>query len=280
MYFITDLWYFFTTSRWLLLEDAVEIIIFYFFIHSISGWLARTNNRFLLYFYAYLTILIIASLVSWTGIYSLLIYSGPFLGIFFIVFHQERLQKNFVALNKITFDQKTVTLSNQWPELLMRGLLYAMNKEKSVVCVLEYAEPLPLVVQHMIEAPLSLSLLTMIVDSTLFDQHKTLWLRKQMLIGFNSSLVWNKTFSMLEPAVEHADNWIQDGLIITKKTDALIVRVDHKTRLFDLVCQGKLLEKVSSQTALSIIKKYSHLQPMQKETSYMRNEDVFKYLQS
>lgn len=259
-------------------RDCLEIGCFAIIIYKISLLLAVDKQKnLLLYFYGYLISIAVAYVLQLATLGDWLVMAMPMIGTFFVIFHQERLQKNFIVLHKIQPPSSSPTL--HWPETLIRGFLYAMNNNKALFCVVEQKDLLPLTVSYEIDAVITLPLLQIIIDDQHFDQKKMLWIKNNRLFGIHAECAWHAQGHLIDPALDSKPLWIQDAILLTSKTDSLCIGIDPKSRLFTLVAQGKLLENINTQTTLRLINNYCGMSAVRMSDEYTSKKSVNKYME-
>lgn len=193
-----------------------------------------------------------------TAIMTFLFITAPVVLVLFIIFHQDALQKNFVMLrNAMPF--KSAHVSKDWLETLIGNCLTAANNNKTIYCVIEHKDSLEQIITCplLLHADVQKNLLALSLDSQVFDAKKMIWINSQgKLLGLNAS--WNSTLeeSVMTDSVKNLDLWQQDALFFTAKTDAIVFKLCHKTRSFDIVAQSKVFNNVNTTHALKTIEKY------------------------
>lgn len=241
-----------------ILRDSVEVLMLSTAIYGFSVWLRTdTRHNLLSYFYLYAGLIIATHALSLPTLNLLLTACAPVIILLFIIFHQERLQKNFITLTN-TF--RTTPAAASWADAFMRTALCHINSGRQLLCVIEHKNNLEnmLTTTCHVNAPLSAPLLSLMCNSSDFNPQALLWLSSQGIIkGINC------TWSMEEDTVWAAEEarslpvWKQEALLITKHTDALVLCIVPTTRTFDVIVGGKALEQVNAQAALALIKRYS-----------------------
>lgn len=246
------------------IKQALEIFFFSGIVYGFSLWLKndkRTN--LLLYFYGYYIIFSCAFFLDLTTVSLFLLYSSPLALLLFIIFHQDVLQRNFIALTK-TRD----TCSNpteQWLENLIRICLHQMNNNSCLYIVIENHSDLKPFIQsdYLLNSPISLELLSLVIESPHFDSKKIIWCSSTgTLIGLNGS--WHMASDSSQQSA--IPSWQQEALLMTLKTDTIVFKVNSTKRSFEVVLKGIMYDAISASQIVPFIKKNLHSwhQPIQK----------------
>lgn len=255
-------------------RDALEILFFANIFYYFMVWLSKDKQKNLLgTFYGYCVVAALAYILQLTAISSLLLLTAPLALVIFILFHQETLQRNFVSLKNITPAQQTEL--HDWIEILVRTALHALNKNRSLLYIIEQRDSLNgyLTTPFAIYAPLQRDLLIMLLDGHAFDETAMIWVTAQgQLIGINATWNTEAPATWLKQEVQELEPWCQNALWYTNKTDAIILHTDVATRTFTIVGQGKIIERLTAAQTLTIIKQYAiqaqHSYKAQGETNY------------
>lgn len=251
-------------------KDIIEILFLSGVFYYISCWLKRDFQKpLLLYFYGYCGLFIVTHYAHLNTISSSLLLFAPVIAIGFIVLHQETLQRNFIMLHNIT---PSPHQSEHWTESLIRASLVGVSNNKQIRCLIEKKDALTAAIECpvFLESTITQGLLDMLIDSNSFDSDKMVWLKQDgTLKGINCT--WKKTSveEWLAQEVKEQEEWLQDALFFTSKTDALFFLINPTSRTCTLVAQGKVIERVSAHSALKTIKRYlGLLEPLQKGESH------------
>ena len=243
-------WYIF---RW---QDVIEILAFSGGILYLSTWLKRdTATPLLGIFYGYCTVFLAAYYFELVTLSTALLTFAPIAVAVCLMLHQSTLQKNFVALHAIT----TTTESYDWVDLLIRSSLIALGESKPITAIIEKTQSLEtlLTSTYSFDCPLSEGLFQVLITSKTFHPHDILWIiQNGKLQAINSQWKKSSVDEWLAQEVKEQEQWLQDALFFTSKTDALFFKLNPKTRTFTLVAQGKILQHASAHAALRMIKNY------------------------
>ena len=229
-------------------RDCIEVLFFITVLYKTTAWLNKDRTRRLVwYLYGYCTLLLIAYCVHTPLIFSILVTAAPVAAIIVVLMHQDILQKRFATPTKILPAQ----LSTQWIDELLQASLVVMNNKKQLTCIIEHQDTL----QNLITTSYNLntlcqkSVLLLLFDSSLFDQHGLVWFSHDGIIkGINSR--W-KEF----PDDNEQDTWKMTTLICTK-TDALALRANPAHNTFDIVLKGNIIENLSSTYCRTVLLQY------------------------
>lgn len=238
-------------------RDCVEILFLSYALYGVSLWLQRDFQKpLLLYFYGYCLLFFTTHYAHLSTIHSLLLTLFPICALIFILLHQDTLQRNFVMLRNITPAEQ---VTEHWTELLIRSSLVAASNNKEIRCIIEKGDSLSTILTCPVKTDCHVNpgLLDLLIESSLFKQHAMLWLNKTGRVqGINC--LWKKTSleTWLAQELKEREEWIQDALFFTSKTDALFFILHPTTRTYTLIAQGKLLERISAHAALKTIKQY------------------------
>lgn len=237
-------------------KDICEVLFFSSIIYYFSAWLKRDRQKpLLLYFYMYCTLITVTYYSNFFTITTLLITGAPVALVLFIVVHQETLQRNFISLHNIT-PQKDY---GDWVEYMIRSCLVAVGNNKPIHALIEKRNNLAsfLHISHRFETIITQGLLDVLIQSSAFDSEKIIIMKDNgTLVGINGTWKKSSVDAWLAAEVKEQEQWVQDALFFTSKSDALYFAIDPATRTFTLFAQGKLLETVSAQAAQKTIKQY------------------------
>lgn len=255
-------WYHTIISHFSLI-DSIEIIFFSIGIYYFSLWLKQDRQKNLLFsFYGYCSIVFSCYYLNLPTLTLFLFITAPIAIMLFILFHQELLQKNFIALAAINALKPEE--ENDWLETVIRGCLIAINNNKTIYGVIENKDSLAsMLTCHMpLYADIQKNVLAMTLESSSYDQEKMLWITAQgKLLGINTQ--WNNSPSDIIASnnVAMLALWQQEALFFTHKTDAIIFSINPSSRSFTLIAQGKIVNQVSAAHALTTIRKFISSKP-------------------
>lgn len=164
-----------------------------------------------------------------------------------------------------------------WLDEFMRACLAALNKNYEFVCVIEGQDKL----KDLIKAPcvfyadLKKDIFDLLIEKQTRTTDFFVWINREgKLVAINAH--WNHTLIIHEgwvtPEAQQLNQWKQEALLITSKSDALILKAEPLSRTFTIGFQGKLLENLSAeQTALFLSNTFNsatcYTQPARKDNS-------------
>lgn len=238
-------------------RNALEICVFSFLFYRFSLYLRQDRTKNLLpYFYGYCAIAIASYFFQLSTLSYALFLFGPAAVCLFILFHQETLQRNFIALKQLA-PQSPAFIDSI--ETLMRCMLIALNKKQEVSVLIEYHDSMDefVVCDSSINSALNYDLLLLLLESPSFDSKKMLWVTQTGIIrGFNAS--WQEMISNKSsigatqlPSARDLHAWY------SSKTDCLIFELDPAMRTFTVTAHGNTKPNLTSQQVLQMIKKHS-----------------------
>jgi hypothetical protein len=259
-------------------SDALEIIFFAASIYYFSLWLKNDKQKNLLaIFYLTFSIFICSYFTNMNAITNFFLIFWPTILTIFLLLHQNILQKNFIAMKKI-LPAKPVDFI--WIDDFIRSCLNAIGNNKQITAIIEGTDSL----EEFIKAPFSIvasvnkDLIDALINSPTFDQQKMIWINYEgKLQAINSS--WNIKNSQFWTTddIEEINQWQQDSIIFTSKTDAIAFRSYPAKRTFDVIVQGRLIEDLSPNNALTLISQYIKQNEMKTlKTNKDKNEIKFK----
>lgn len=239
------------------LIDLFEILFFSVAIYYFSLWLAKDKQKnLLLTFYLMSTIFITAHIANMTTVTNFFLAFWPVLMMLFILVHQNSLQKNFIALKNLTL---TKLYNADWLDSFMRSCINAMNNNKQITVVVEGNDSLIGFVKapFLIHAPINMELIDTLIASSNYDPNKLIWITQNgMLQAINTSWDIKNNNLIKSNEVQNLDEWKQDAILFSSKTDILVFRVSPQKHTFDIIIQGKLIENAHPNNAINIIQKF------------------------
>ncbi|HBL98564.1 TPA: hypothetical protein DDZ86_02880 [Candidatus Dependentiae bacterium] len=248
----------FIKHEWLLVtwRDAVEITVFSYLAHRILRWLGQDQQKNLVAaFYGYFAITVLAFYAQLSGLAIVLFACAPAVAMIFILTHQQTLQKNFITLKTVAPKRDA---ADQWLEEVIQASLRGVNKNKTVICIIERTGGLSpfLTARCVFNAPVTRELLTLLMNSSAdAEETLTIWVNQMgLLVAVNP--VWHAEYDEIwvSKEIKMLHKWKQDALFITQKSDALVTVLSPDTRLFDVLVDGKSFDNVSAGYAFSLIK--------------------------
>lgn len=237
-------------------QDGAEIFVLSLLVFYFLRWLKHDAQKpLILYAYGYCALTFLAHYLGLSILSNILFLAAPLVICIFILMHQQTLQKNFVSLKKINPPTKE---SDHWIDELMRTSLYAMNNSKHLVWVIERKDSLDTSLKSscLFYADLKKDLLELLLESQTNEEETILWVNAQgKLVAFPAA--WNITSENLwvAPDAEQLPTWQQYALLISSKTDTLIISSNPQTRLFTVIAQARSIEDLSAHHTSLLLKR-------------------------
>lgn len=239
-------------------KDGLEIFVLSAGIYYFLRWLRQDAHKHLvMHFYAYCGIFFASHFMGLQTVTWLFMVTAPAVFVIFFIIHQETLQKNFIAFKKIVPAQ---VQNHGWLDALLGALVYAMHKNRDVLCVIERTDSL----EHFttttcrLNADIHKDFLQFLIDSWLLAADGMLWVDvRGKLVAVNTH--WRHAPIGDDWVLEHAKTlpvWKQDAILITSKTDALIIHASVTTRLFTIITQGRCIEELTARHAYNFLHRY------------------------
>lgn len=223
-------------------KDYVEIFIFILLFYHLLNWLNDDpNKKIFSYFLGYCIFFTGSYCLNLATICSFLILYTPVIMLFFIIFHQKSLQKNFITK---THSIEPFT-STSWIEHIISTGLYLLNNNIDATILIEHTHALYSFLHNAcpLDAPLSTLLLRMLTSNQFFISKDMLWITtKGSIKGINTT--WK-------------DNDIDQEINITTYTDAIILKTTCASHSFSLIVQGHTFTKLSAEHTALLLKQYS-----------------------
>lgn len=253
-----------------MVKDCIEILFFTSLIYYCMRWLNKDRQKSLiLYFYCYCFLMFGSYIFSLSSMSVFLVHCFPVIFTLFIIVHQELLQRNFIALHAISA-KTTEQSATAWPEMLMRSVLTLLHKQQEIVCVIEQQQSLSSFINapFMLHAPLQQGMLEALLEGKFSQETNSfVWMNNHGIIQSIESS-WIPHEKIVENQHERAQEWLQEALLFTSKTDALILKATVASRTFTCITQGRLREGLTADHMVRILQGVkSHVQSTQKHRS-------------
>lgn len=256
-------------------RDAVEILFFAAVFYYLIIWLKKDREKRLLpYLYGYCALTFFSHVLQLSTITFCLFIFSPTIIMLFMLMHQETLQRNMIALKNITAHTPAF---QDWLSCIMRTTLKAVHDTKSMLILIEHTDALVgfLKTQYLVNSIITNDTLTMLVENGLCDAHQMLWINTDGTIrGIRAS--WKASWH--PNTYSNTDEWIDDAIAYTTKTDALIIQSNAQTQTYTIACNGTVTHHLTVYQAEQLIRKqiqlydsppekgFSHDQPHQKSS--------------
>lgn len=250
------------------LKDSAEIITLSSFFYCFSCWLKKDKeNNLLWYFYSYCFLFFGSWYLNLFVINAFMLYTSPLIFLLMVIIHQNILQRNFISMKKTIPALK----NSEYVEELIRAGLSTLNKNKIFYCVLEHAYELKpfIAADFFLKTEINQMHISYLLDNPNFDEKKFLWCSTQgYILATNAQWKIHHTQSSVELPSYRQNQWKEDALLITAKTDAYVIKGNPSSRLFDLVSNGRIHEQLSAPQIVQLLKKYLIQSPLMGEKVY------------
>ncbi|OGB97948.1 hypothetical protein A3F06_01720 [candidate division TM6 bacterium RIFCSPHIGHO2_12_FULL_36_22] len=250
------------------LQDIVEIFIFSIAFYAFSIWLIQDKQKNLLpYLYLSCSAVLTCTYFNLATLTTFFFLYWPGLMMLFVLTHQRTLQKNFVTLRNI----KPAELPKEdWIETMIRSSFIAASKNKEVLFIIENNDSLQ---EHMhcpirLKTQIQSELLDILLDSSAFNSGNGVWINAHgMVLGID--VTW-QALTLPAGTKNTKELWHEQALALSSLADSLVCKLNLKTRMFDVIGQGTLIEDSPTDSTIQIIKQYikQHYKPLSKRKDY------------
>ena len=160
----------------------------------------------------------------------------------------------------------------------MRNSLKALHDNKSMLILIEHTDTLSsfLKTHYAITTPITDDVMNLLTENSLCNAHQMLWVRTDGTIqGIHAA--WKASWH--PNAYTDTNEWVDDAIAYTTKTDALIMKSNAQTQSYTLAYHGtvthdltaehvgKIIRKQINQSIPVLEKGFSHEQSTPKEKS-------------
>ena len=227
-------------------QDFFEILVMSSVLYKIIIILAQDTQKPLLRnFYLYLSLVFIAYSYDCLTLQILLLISAPALLTFFILIHQETLQKNFVALYRPAITVK----KEPWHHSLIQLCQKQASKNQSLSCIIEKKQNLESLVIGGVTCHSSFSFAfceILCASPLLFTEQFILFEHDGTIRRINAEIYPHGI-------LHHEFSENERELFLTAKTDALILKMDSHTLTFTCIHNNKKVAHLSAHTTQNIL---------------------------
>lgn len=188
---------------------------------------------------------------------SLLLMAPAALALF-IILHQEVLQRNFILSYKIS-SHNTQTHAPSWLDELMKGCLSALNKNKELIGVIERDTKLDsiIIAPFKMSADLQKEIFEILIEKHEISNNNMIWISHDgKFRAINATFDINIDSQWLTKELAQISKWKQNSIYITKKTDAIVFKINPISRTFDLIMNGNIMESLTPSQAHNILLNY------------------------
>ncbi|MDP3788267.1 MAG: hypothetical protein Q8Q60_03010 [Candidatus Chromulinivorax sp.] len=259
--------------------DCIEILFFVFTTLKISSWLNKDHTKpLLLYFYSYFATLFSAYYFQLTTVYQLMLVTAPIYFVLLIVHHQKNLQKNFI-ISKNQPLTPTKSVHKEWLETLIRSCLIASHHKKNITCIIEQFDSLDTLIEKpfTIDIPIQKQIIDILLESASYDNTKLISVNRHgTILSINASwsdLVINE---LIFTHIHERQLPKEYAKVITSKTDAILVHINSEHQHHFVAHQGKIVENVTIDQTLKLIKNLLHKKDNENSLSQGINHDSSK----
>lgn len=228
-------------------SDIVQIALFVFITYRFTMFLHQsTAPRLTHYFNLWATSYVISYWLNWYPCIILLLFLAPLLFISFMIFHQERIHKNFIASRQVKEDHGG-TLASDWVETLIKGCLKANMQKKEIRFVIQRHDDITslFIVPIIINALLNPTLISFILSHVPNTNTETLLINQQGILLGTEAFYKNK---------ETSNDWDTNAHLITKANDCIAVLCHASSMHFQVIAQGLSLYNLSATDTTRLIK--------------------------
>jgi hypothetical protein len=207
-----------------------------------------------------------------------MLVTAPICFVLLIVHHQKNLQKNFIiSKHKPLTPAKSV--HKEWLETLMRACLVASHHKKNITCVIEQFDSLETLIDKpfSLDIPIQKQIIDILLESVSYDNTKLIAVdRSGTILSINaawSDLVINELIFTQIPEHQLPKEYAK---IITLKTDAILIHINSEHQHHFVAHQGKIIENITIDQALKLIKNLLHKKDNENSLSQGINHDPSK----
>lgn len=227
-------------------QDLFEITVISYALYTIASILHQDTQKPLVrYFYIYFSLIIIAYTYNCPTLQILLLVTAPALITFFIIIHQETLQKNFVAL----YRPAVLTHKSPWHSQLIQFCQKQASKNQSTAYIIEKKQNLESLIH--IALPCHTTFSSQLFDALyashyIFPEQFALFQYDGTIRGFNVEI---QSHAILHNYATQEEK----ELFLSAKTDAFLLKMDSKTLTFTCIHNNKKLSNLSAHTVTTIL---------------------------
>lgn len=247
-------------------RDIVEILFFSYIIYRFLYWLrSDTQKQLVWYMYAYWASACVAHYTGLTIISQVLFVAAPVIISIFIIIHQQILQKNFIAFTKLA---KPVHSYN-WFDEFTRTNLYAMNRSKNIIWIIERTNHLGNAIhaQCMFHAELKKDLIELLLEATP-AQESVFWINAHGTLIATQITMQTPDAVWISKQAQQIPDWQQEALLLCSKTDAIVIRSCSTSRTFTIIIHDKMIDELSAEHMLLILKQVLNQPNFREEIPY------------
>lgn len=236
-------------------RDCIEILFFATTFYYLILWLKKdTEKKLLPYFYGYCALTFLTYTMQLSTITYCLFLFSPVIIMLFMLMHQDLLQRNMIALKNITATTKP---SQDWLSCIMRNSLKALHDNKEILILIEHTDSLSpyLKSQYMIKAPITDDFMTLLLNNNLCNAQHMVWIKTD---GTAQGVHVSWKASWHPASYNNTNEWIDDAVAYTTKTDAVIMHTDAQKQRYTIAYNGKIQQELTVEQAGQIIQKQTN----------------------
>ena len=240
-------------------KDVIEITTLAITFYQITAWLKKDNSQLLDYFYFYCLLFIFAYHMELATLSRLLFICSPIAAMLFILSHQKTLQQHFISLKRRYKPSK-----HDWTSALLQTTLMAMNKNRSLICVIERGQSLEDYINTpaLIDGHIDEYFLETLLESPKFNESKLLWCnQKGNILGFNAEWLEHNDQLWIHEEISQEHRWKQEALFYTTKTDCLVFMLHPASRCYDVVFNGNIAENITAAQLANLLETSCSINP-------------------
>lgn len=237
------------------IKDVIEILFFSIVFYALQKWLKSDSQKNLLfYFWTYSAVTLSAYYAQSILISTVLFVSAPLFLIFLIIIHQKTLQKNFVTLQKL----QTPYTTFDWFNEFTKSILSMLNHQKEIIYVIERSNDIaPFIFSGCnYFAEIQKDSMDLFLEKHMGGTNSFIWITSEgKIVSINATWQLKNNDIWVTDEARTLHKWKQDAIFISQNTDAIICKVDPQNRTFDIIMQGKLVEDITPDAAIFLLKK-------------------------
>lgn len=237
------------------MKDILEIFFISTLFYALQKWLKLDLQKNLLfYFWAYSSFTLTAYYTQAFAVSTILFFGSPIFFGFLLLIHQHTLQKNFITLQKL---QLPDTLSDWFTEFT-KSTLAALNRQKEIIYVIEGSDNLSNFIFSGCNyfAEIQKDSMELFLEKHIGGANSFIWLTHEgKLVAIDATWQLKEQDYWISDEARILHKWKQDAIFISQKSDAIICKINPINRTFDIIIQGKLLENISPDVAINVLKK-------------------------
>lgn len=245
-------------------RDLVEIVLFSTGVYYWLWWLNKDRHYHLIfYFYGYCIAGILFYALALPTLWAVFIGTLPVVLMLFITMHQQTLQK----LLLMGTAKPATHYSYDWLHEIIAAAMSAHHKKQSMICVIERSYPLHsfIDVSFLLNADTTKELLSLLL-ATNVKNNCIFWLDNTgKLRASDIELAYEFSDDVCQDEQVAAPDWQKKLLLLTQKTDALVVANCLMQREFMVLYEGARYEKLTAHECFMLLKKFLYARSSYKE---------------